>query len=168
MPAREALILLTMLSHPWLLDTHAEEVAELEFSHPDADRLRRGILDAAAGHGHAVLETAVLREAVLATELAPLLARVEAAITHTSDWPARPGAAEEDVAQWWSHVITLHRKQRTLHRELKEAERALGEAPSDENLRWLQDLKERLTALEGAEATIEDFGALSGRRIRGV
>ena len=62
------------------------------------------------------------------------LGRLKIAITHTSDWPAREGAAEDDVAQWWTHVVTLHRKKRTLNKELKEAERALGEEPSEANL----------------------------------
>jgi DNA primase len=166
-PVREALILLTAVNHPWLLDRYDEELAELEFRHPDSTRLRNAILDAVAGHGHAPVEPALLREAVAGSGLGPLLERIEAAITHASDWPARPGAAESDVIQWWSHVIALHRRQRTLNRELKEAERALGEAPSDENLAWLRDLQERLAALEGSEAVIEDFGISSGRPVRG-
>ncbi len=48
LPSREALILLAVINHPWLLDTHAEELAALEFRHPDGDRLRAAILDAAA------------------------------------------------------------------------------------------------------------------------
>ena len=40
LPPREALILLAVINHPWLLETHAEELAELEFRHPDGDRLR--------------------------------------------------------------------------------------------------------------------------------
>ncbi|HEX2217086.1 MAG TPA: DNA primase, partial [Xanthobacteraceae bacterium] len=123
---REALILLTVLNHPWLLDRHAEDLAELEIRHPDGERLRRAILDAVAGHAHAPIEASLLREAITNTGLAPVLARIEGAVTHASDWPARPGAAAADVIAWWVHVITLHRKQRTLHRELKEAERALG------------------------------------------
>ena len=42
MPSREALILLAVIEHPWLLETHPEEFAEIELIHPDADRLRRG------------------------------------------------------------------------------------------------------------------------------
>jgi DNA primase len=42
----------------------------------------------------------------------------------------------------------------------------LGDAPSDENLAWLRDLQERLAALEGSEAMIEDFGVSSGRAAR--
>ena len=63
--------------------------------------------------------------------------------------------------------MTLHRKSRTLNKELKDAERALAEEPSDENLNWLRDVQGRLSALEGTEATIEGFGALSGRQVRG-
>jgi DNA primase len=167
LPAREALILVTVLNHPWLLDQHGEELADLEFRHADSDRLRRVMLDAAAGHPHAPIEPALLREAVSGVGLAGLLARIEQALTHTSDWAARPGTAEGDVIAWWGHLIALHRRQGTLHRELKAAERALGDAPSDENLAWLKDLQERLTALEGAEASIEEFGVLSGRPVRG-
>jgi DNA primase len=64
------------------------------------------------------------------------------------------------------HVVTLHRKSRTLNRELKEAEHALGEEPSEENLAWLRDVQGQLLAIEGTEAAIEGFGALSGRPSR--
>ena len=69
---------------------------------------------------------------------------------------------------WWTHIVTLHRRSRTLNKELKDAEHALGEAPSEENLNWLRDVQGRLSALEGTEASIEGFGALSGRPARGV
>ena len=88
-------------------------------------------------------------------------------MSHGADWPARDGAAAEDVRQWWTHIVTLHRRSRTLNKELKDAEHALGEAPSEENLNWLRDVQGRLSALEGTEASIEGFGALSGRPARG-
>jgi DNA primase len=163
LPSREALILLSVVNHPWLLETHAEELAELEFRHADGDRLRRAILDAASGHS---LTPAALRAAIAARELGAVLARVEASITHQSDWPAREGAAQEDVSLWWTHVVSLHRKSRTLHKELKDAEAALGSEPSEENLAWLRDIQARLAALEGTEALIDGFGALSGRPVR--
>jgi DNA primase len=163
LPAREALILLAVINHPWLLETHAEDLADLEFRHADGDRLRRAILDAGAGHA---LTPAAIRAAIAARELGALLARVEASLTHVSDWPARPGAAEEDVARWWTHVVSLHRKSRTLNKELKDAEAALGTEPSEENLAWLRDVQGRLAALDGAEALIDGFGAPSGRPVR--
>ena len=100
--------------------------------------------------------------------LGDVLGRIEGSVTHTSDWPARPGAAEDDVIRWWNHVIALHHKDRTLHKELKEAERALWRYAQEENWRWLHDVLERRAALEGAEAEIEQFGALSGRPVRGL
>src|SRR5205814_7890716 len=51
MPPREALILVAVIHHPWLLEHHAEEFSELEFLNPDTDHLRRAVLDAATG-GH--------------------------------------------------------------------------------------------------------------------
>jgi DNA primase len=166
LPPREALILVTVVNHPWLLEHHAEEFSELEFLNPDTDHLRRAVMDAATG-SHAA-DPAALRAAIAARGLTGVLDRVEAAITHTSDWPARAGASVDDVAQWWTHVVTLHRKQRTLNRELKDAERALGEEPTDANLAWLRDVQGRLSALDGSEAQIEGFGLSSGRPARSV
>jgi DNA primase len=162
---REALMLLAVVNHPWLLEHHAEAFAALEFLNPNADQLRRAILDAVTG---GVEDSESLRAVLAERGLSAALARVEAAITHTSDWPARAGAGPDDVGQWWSHVVTLHRKQRTLNRELKDAERALGEEPTDANLAWLRDVQGRLSALDGTEALIEGFGLSSGRPARSL
>src|SRR5438270_894918 len=45
---REALILQTLINHPWLLHEHLEEVAALELGHPEAHKLRAGIIAAFA------------------------------------------------------------------------------------------------------------------------
>jgi DNA primase len=166
-PPREALILLAILNHPWLIEAHAEDIAVLEFLHPSADLLRRAILDAGSERGGTEpLDPEALRGFIEARELAAVVARLEAAITHLSDWPARPGAVPEDVRPWWTHIITLHRKARTLNKELRDAERALGDEPSEKNFAWLRDIRGQLSALEGTEAMIEGFGTLSGRPVR--
>lgn len=168
LPAREALILIAVINHPWLLETHAEDLAELDFRNPEADRLRRALLDHAHSiHRHEDGTASGLREVLAAGELGPIVHRVEAAVTHGADWPARPGTAADDVAAWWIHVVTLHRKTRTLNRELKEAEKALGAELTEANLVWLRDVRERLEAVEGTEALIEGFGLASGRPVRG-
>jgi len=166
LPPREALILLAIINHPWLLETHAEEFAELEFLNPEADALRRALLE--AGGGHTLPDAQAQRALLHQRGFTAALDRVEVAITHASDWPARAGAAADDVVQWWTHVVTLHRRQRTLHRELKDAERALGEQPTDANLAWLRDVQGRLSALDGMEALIEGFGLSSGRPARSL
>jgi DNA primase len=166
LPPREALILLGVIEHPWLLETHLEEFAEIELIHPEADRLRRGVLETASGE--VPIDAPTLQRNLSERGLEALILRVRGAITHSSDWPARPGAGETDVSHWWTHIVTLHRKARTLNRELKDAERALGDDPSEANLAWIRDVQNRLAALEGTEALIEGFGASSGRPVRGV
>ena len=164
LPPREALILTVVLNHPWLLDHHAEVFAELDFLNPEADALRRTILDVA----HAAGEPEKLREAIVARGQAAVLARLEAAITHTSDWAAQIGAAAEDVEQFWMQIIVLHRKVRTLNKELKDAERALGDNSSEANWAKFRDVQGRLSALEGTEALIEGYGQFSGRSVRSL
>src|ERR1700733_14517355 len=49
---REALILRSLLNPPWLLHDHLEEVAALELAHPEAHKLRAGIIAAYAHYSH--------------------------------------------------------------------------------------------------------------------
>src|SRR5215468_5475684 len=49
-PRREALILQAAINHPWLLDEHLEALANIEFRHPDAEKLKAALIDIAA-HG---------------------------------------------------------------------------------------------------------------------
>jgi DNA primase len=164
LPPREAVILLAAINHPWLLETEAEQLADLEFENGDADLLRRLVLDITASvQPDQAPGAAAVRDALLARDCGAALQRIERAVTHLADWPAREGAAPEDVRQWWTHVLTLHHRNRTLNKALKEAERALGEDPSERNFASLRDVQAQLASLEGTEATIEGFGALSGR-----
>src|ERR1700738_785858 len=49
---REALILQSLINHPWLLHDHLEEVAALEWAHPEGHKLRAGIISAFANDHH--------------------------------------------------------------------------------------------------------------------
>jgi len=64
--------------------------------------------------------------------------------------------------------LPLHPERLTLNRELKDAERALGEEPTDANLAWLRDVQGQLSALDETEAQIEGFGSSSGRPVRNL
>jgi DNA primase len=167
MSRREALILQSLINHPWLLHDHLEEVAALELAHPEANKLRAGIIAAFANdHHHSpdVEEQAEKMRADLeARGLVEIFQRVERAITTSAVWGAKPGAAREDVLATWQQLVVLHQKTHALLREKKDAELALGEEPSDANLAWLKDVSARLESLDGTEALIEGFGELSGR-----
>lgn len=164
---REALILQSLINHPWLLHEHLEEVAALEFAHPEAHKLRAGIIAAFANDHHHSPDPGEQAEKMRADiekgGFSQLLQRVEGGITTAAVWGAREGAARDDVLATWHQLVALHRQYHSLLRELKDAELALGEDPSEANLAWLRDVKARLAEVDGTEALIEGFGELSGR-----
>jgi DNA primase len=164
---REALILQCLINHPWLLHDHLEEVAALELAHPEAHKLRAGIIAAFANDHHHSPDPGEQAEKMHAdlekAGFSQILQRVERAITTSAVWGARQGAAREDVLSTWHQLVVLHQKTHALLREKKDAELALGEEPSDANMAWLKDVSLRLESLEGTEAQIDGFGELSGR-----
>ncbi len=164
---REALILQCLINHPWLLHEHLEEAAALEFAHPEAHKLRAGIIAAFAHEHHqphdAEEQAEKMRADLDSAGFSQILQRVERAITTAAVWGARAGAARGDVLSTWHQLVVLHQKTHALLREKKDAEVALGEEPSDANMAWLKDVSLRLESLEGTEAQIEGFGELSGR-----
>lgn len=164
---REALILQSLINHPWLLHDHLEEVAALELAHPEAHKLRAAIIAAFANdHHHSPdpgEQAEKMRGDIEKSEFSKILQRVEGGITTAAVWGAREGAAREDVLATWHQLVALHRQYHSLLRELKDAELALGEDPSEANLAWLRDVKARLAEVDGTEALIEGFGELSGR-----
>ena len=93
-------------------------------------------------------------------------ARIQKAITTSSVWGSKAGAAPDDVVTTWKQLVALHRQRHSLVRELREAEHALGQEMTEANYSWLQDVKARLSDLDGTEALIEGFGASSGRSAR--
>jgi DNA primase len=165
-PRREALILQAALNHPWLVHDHAEELAGIEFRHADTQKLKGVLIDLFAHDGDS--ERADLAPELSRRGFADVLARLERSITTHSVWGARPDAAADDVLATWKQLIALHRQWHSLTRELKEAERALGQDNTEANYAWLRDVKARLSALEGTEAQIEGFGAASGRPTRSL
>jgi DNA primase len=170
---REALILQSLINHPWLLDDHLEEVAALEMAHPEAHKLRAGIIAAFANdHHHHSAEPSEqsekMRGDLEAGGFSQVLQRVERAITTSAVWGVQPGAAREDVLSTWHQLVSLHRQWHSLLRELKDAELALGEEASEANMAWLRDIKARMAEMDGTEALIEGFGESSGRFQRSV
>jgi DNA primase len=169
---REALILQTLINHPWLLHDHLEEVAALELAHPEAHKLRAGIIAAFANDHHHSPEPEEQAEKMRADlekgGFSQVLQRVDRAITTQAVWGTQPGAAREDVLATWHQLVSLHRQWHSLLRELKDAEQALGDEASEANLAWLRDVKARMAEADGTEALIEGFGESSGRFQRSV
>ncbi len=161
---RDALILQAVLNHPWLLHDHLEELAQLEFRHADAQRLKGVLIDIYAHHEGA--DAAQMRAEITARGLSELLDRVDKAITTTSVWALAPDSAPEDVLSTWKQLVALHSQWHSLIKELRDAELALGQESTEANYSWLRDVKARLSAVDGTEALIEGFGVSSGRPAR--
>jgi DNA primase len=172
MSRREALILQSLINHPWLLHDHLEEVAALELAHPEAHKLRAGIIAAFANDHHHSPEPSEqsekMRADLAASGFSQSLQRVEGAITTSAVWGAQSGAAREDVLSTWHQLVSLHQKAHALFREKKDAELALADDSSEANLAWLQDVQARMAEVDGTEALIEGFGESSGRFQRSV
>ncbi len=164
---REALILQSLINHPWLLHDHLEEVAALELAHPEAHKLRAGLIGAFANdhshHSDPAEQSEKLRAALAKAGFSEQIQRIERALTTKNVWGAQPGAAQEDVLSTWHQLVALHRQWHSLLRELKDAELALGQDSSEANYGWLRDVKARLAEVDGLEALIEGFGESSGR-----
>src|SRR3982074_1247055 len=93
---REALILQSLINHPWLLNDHLEEVAALELAHPAAHKLPGGTISAFANDHHHSSEPSEqaekMRADLEAGGFSQVLQRVERAITTSAGWGARTGA----------------------------------------------------------------------------
>jgi DNA primase len=158
------LILQAIVNHPWLAHDHLEELAGIEFRHADTQKLKGALLDLLAHDGDTDGEA--LRAELAAHGHAELFARIQKGITTQNVWGTGPEAAPDDVLMTWKQLVALHRQWHSLIKELKEAEQALGQDTTEANYSWLQDVKARLSAIDGTEAMIEGFGASSGRTVR--
>jgi DNA primase len=163
-PRREALILQAVLNHPWLLHDHLEELAHLEFRHAEAEKLKLTIVDLFAHDGSP--DPAALKAELEKRGCGETIEKIARSITTADVWGVAPEAAPADVEVTWQQLIGLHRQWHSLLKELKEAEQSLGADASEANYLRLRDVKERLSKVEGTEALIEGFGALSGRPAR--
>ena len=89
-------------------------------------------------------------------------------VRRTRTWPVLAEAAFDDAHDAFAQALHLHRTARALHRELKDAETALANEPTEENYRHLLEIQSQFRNVQATEALIEGFGASSGRAGRGV
>jgi DNA primase len=154
------MILCTFLAHPELLQDHAETLADLELERRSTQMVRNLLLDGAASGEPADLTVmrARLERAGLTAEADRLTVLVRPGDRWMLDPHADPLRLEDALRQ----AITLHRRARTLHSELRAAERALAEDDNEGNLAWLREVQNQLSSVEGAEADMDDAGVPGG------
>lgn len=162
---REGLILLILMNHPDLLAERIEEIAELDFASPEAVALRDALVRWREAGGE---ETQLLTDFMEENGLSSAAERLSGMAAHAILWSVRPEAAAADAAESLRQALVLHRRARALNRELREVEARLADNPNERDAARLRDIQTQLSALDGAEAAVEGFGALSGRPSRSL
>ena len=131
-PAREALLIKTLLNHPWLLDEHAEEIAAMALASAPLARLRDAMLGSQAVDNN--LDSARLRTQLSVTGLGKVVDLVERSVTHRSDRFAEPDAPRAEVEVGWRHALALHERQVGLQKSLEAAVQAYHRDGSEDAL----------------------------------
>ncbi len=142
LPAREALLVVTLVNHPWLLEARCEEVAEVGLTSPPLVRLRDALLGLLAQG--ITLDRDEVRTHLSTLGLDKVVAMAERAITHRSDKFAQADTDAASVESGWGHAVALHQAQVGLKRALDAAERDWQANPSEEAWGRIAELQQRL------------------------
>ena len=165
MPLREAAIVVALVNHPILIDENFDHVERLGLSHPDLKQLLLAAIDALA---HEVASDGPsLLAAIMSAGNRERWERATSLVRKARVWPVMEDAAIEDAREAFAQALHLHRSAGTLNKELKAAELALANEPTDGNYRHLVEIQAQFRDVQATEALIEGFGVSSGRAARG-
>ena len=132
LPPREALILKTLLNHPWLIEEHSEEIAAHNLASRPSPALRDAILALQALEND--LDSTVIRTQLSVSGLDKVIDLVERSVTHRSDRFAEPDAPRAEVEVGWRHALALHERQVGLQKSLEAAVQAYHRDGSEDAL----------------------------------
>lgn len=161
---REAAIVVTLVNHPGLAEARLESLAHLDLVSSAGKKVLAAVIDA-VGSLEAP-DPKAIRDQLERRGLNEALEAMENVVTRERIWQAGPDINEIDAEIGLKHALALHNKKVQLNRELRAAELALGEDPSEESLARLRDIQNQISSVDGTEALIEKFGSLSGRTAR--
>ncbi len=148
-PAREALLLMVLLNHPWLLDAECEEVARLEFTSSALTKLRDAIL--LAHSSDISLDRGSLRSQLERLNAGEFVLMVERSMTHRCDKFAQPDSDANEVEAGWRHALALHDRQLGLRKSLDAAARAFDEDGTEAAYARIRELQSELARFEQSD-----------------
>ncbi|RUT35017.1 DNA primase [Arsenicitalea aurantiaca] len=161
---REAVILMSLVNHPDLAEDRLEDIAALDFASPMARRLLSAVLELVM-RDHDI-GAADLAAGLVARGFGDVLERMRTLLTRQGVWQSGAESARDDAETGLRHALALHYKSVQLNKELRAAEVTLGEHPTEAAFEHLRDIQAQLAGVDGTEALIEGFGAMSGRPTR--
>ena len=140
---REEILLTTLITHPALFDAVGERLGVLEFSAPELDKLRQEVLKTLSGLSG--LESEALEVHLCETGFSALLSGLLSRHIYSHAFYARPEEPLEIAREGWEETFQLY-KRTQLMADIQEAERRLGEDPSEQAFNVLRALKESTMA----------------------
>ena len=161
MTSREAVIILSLAHHPALAERQLERLAALEFRSQGARKLLSALIDVVTA-GFDSNENDVVSK-LEAMGFGKQIAQMAALLRAQGVWQSAADIDQNDAETGLNHALALHYKSVELNRELRAAEIALGQDPSEESFERLRDIQNQIASVDGTEALIEGFGSLSGR-----
>ena len=145
-PYREALLMTTILNHPWLLEAEAERIAGLDLTSAALARLRDAMVSLLSADNS--LDREGIRSQLTSLGLDRVVDLIERAITHKADRFADPVADEVEVERGWRHTLALHEQQTGLRKALAAAEQAWDAEGSEDAFARIIEIKQQLASSE--------------------
>jgi len=145
LPVREALLLRAAISHPWLLDERAEELATMTVTSEPLVKLRDALLSLQSQEK--ALDNNEIRHHLQSRGFASTVVAIEQLATHRRDRFAEVSSDRETVSAQWLHAYALHEQTAGLQRDLELARRAWDEDQSDDNANAIAELHRRLRSV---------------------
>jgi DNA primase len=168
-PLREAVLALTIVNHPQLLQEEYDEVAAIDFDHRDLQRLWSQLLSIVAMEG-ARLDRDLLLARLEAAGFGELVRAIDQQARNTQLWTATTAAAAEDALEALRQALALRKRAKELERQRRELERDIAEATEADDgqrlvqvLAALREVQMEIARMDNQEAIIDGFGVMSGR-----
>ena len=150
---REALIVRTLLNHPWLIEEYAETIADMPFTTPALRRVRDGMLSLLA---HELdLDSDTIRHQLEGLRLHRDLELVERTTTHRGDRFADKTADKIEVEAGWKHILELQ-KQHILRNQLTAAEDDYRSSGTDDAMNRIIEIQRLIAGSSATEALFDD------------
>ncbi|MCB1549839.1 MAG: DNA primase [Hyphomicrobiaceae bacterium] len=153
-PPREALLMVTLMRHPWLIDEFMEEIAALPLASAALGRLRDELLRLHAYQSP--LDTEMVSHQIGKLGLDGVSQLASKALSHRSDRFADPEASRDEVIRGWRHVFALQERETGLRRELLAAQQSWDEDQSEESYARIRELSRLLNESASALAPEDD------------
>lgn len=158
---RNAVLIMTMINHPVLLDRHEDAFSALEFDQGELNRMHQVLISILAEDPEQ--NATAIKDALVRRGYETLLQRLEHTLASVGLWQTREQADPIDAEEGWRQALTLHEKGAVLREELRAAELTLNSEATEANFARLVEIQRDLESNEHIHALIEGFGALSGQ-----